>query len=315
MTDEEIHDFGIQVVTKELEKESHQVLSVDTDIDRNPQIVATINGHLAFIAVRTAAYPGNGTLTELELINRLIEHAKTHTAILYFASVGIANSQGVDSGDEALSATPIRGAGFYVNYRGLQILTSAANVKVVDKSRLTDLIPKDLNKNAFSKAVEHLAGNLGSLDDLPSELANTIANIYYRAWEQWIALAPMRKGTPAPAAIIFDHPDGALEGYRQFTKKSSSLVAGYKHAASMISAIRDTQRKHPDRKDLVHYMVQVALDSLKYDIDNAHQKTPIRRSIERRFKKPEEISDLYERMRPLITALLRSARSGSEHAG
>jgi hypothetical protein len=79
----------------------------------------------------------------------------------------------------------------------------------------------------------------------------------------------------------------------------------------MIQAIRDTRNKHPDRKKLVDYMVQVALDSLKYNIDNAHEKTPIRRSIERRFKKPDEISGLYDRMRPLIAVFLRSASGGS----
>jgi len=55
---------------------------------------------------------------------------------------------------------------------------------------------------------------------------------------------------------------------------------------------------------LFNYMVQVALDSLKYKIDNAHQKSPIRCAIERIFKKPDEIPVLYRKMRPLLAACL-----------
>ena len=310
MTEEEIHDFGIQVVVKDLQKEGHEIVSVETDLGREPQIVAKIQGRQAFISVRTAMYPGNGQLTDLALVDRLISHAKTHHATPYFGSVGIANSKGVDAGDEDQSSKPVRGAGFYVNYRGLQILASADRVKVLDQGgRLTELVPKDLNAQVFSKAVANIAEDLGSLDDLPAELANTAANVYYTFWMRLIALAPLREGAPAPAGTE-NHPDGILGGYMHYIKTNPSIIAGYKFAADMIKAIRGIAEKHPDRKELVDYMVQVALDSLKYNIDNAHQKTPIRRAIERKFKKPDEIPGLYGKMRPLLTASLRREGDG-----
>ncbi len=131
MTEDEIHDFGIQVVVKDFEKEGHHIISVDTALGREPQIVAKIQTRLAFVTVRTETYPHNGRLTDITLANRLIAHAKQHGATPYFASVGIANSKGVDLGNEKLSGTPIRGDGFYVNYRGLQILAESNKANIL----------------------------------------------------------------------------------------------------------------------------------------------------------------------------------------
>lgn len=307
MTEDEIHDFGIQVVVNDLKKEGHEVVSVDAGLGREPQIVARMKGQLAFISVRTATYPSNGQLTDLALVNRLISHAKAHHATPYFASVGIANAKGVDAGDNDCSSEPIRGVGFYVNYRGLQILANPGQVRILGENGLIDLIPKDLNSSAFSKAAENMAEDLGLLDDLPAELANTAANVYYAFWNRLLTLAPLREGTPAPASVE-NHPNGILAGHMHYIKTNPSIIAGHKFTADMIKAIRSTAKTHPNRKDLVDYMVQVALDSLKYKIANAFQKTPIRRTIERRFKKPDEIPDLYIKMRPLLMVSLQRGR-------
>lgn len=309
MTEEEIHDFGIQVVVNDLQKDGHTVISIEAGLGREPQVVAKIKGQLAFISVRTATYPGNGQLNDLALVDRLISHAKAHHAIPYFASVGIANAKGVDVGDEGQSSTPVRGSGFYVNYRGLRIIAKPDQVKIPGDSGLTELVPKEFDSPAFSKAAQNMAADFGSLDDLPAELANTAANIYYAFWKRLLALAPLRDGTPLPAAIK-DHPDGILAGYMDYIKANPSVIAGHKFAADLIKTIRSTAKKHPDRKELVDYMVQVALDSLKYNIDNAHQKTPIRRAIERKFKTPNEIPALYSKMRPLLMASLRQDGDG-----
>lgn len=310
MNEEELHDFGIQVVANDLKEEGQEVVSIDTELGREPQIVARMKGgQLAFILVRTEMYPGNGRLSDLALVDRLLAHAKAHHAVPYFASVGIANAKGVDAGDEDQSSRPVRGAGFYVNYRGLRILARPDQVRILGKNGLTELIPKDLDSAAFSKAVENIAADLGSLDDLPIEVANTVANVYYAFWKRLLALGPLREGAAAPADAK-DHPDGILAGYMHYIKTNPSVIAGYKFASEMIKTIRSAATKHPDRKVLVDYMGQVFLDSLKYGIDNAHQKTPMRRAIERRFKKPDEIPDLYKKMRPLLAASLTNNSDG-----
>lgn len=308
MTEDEIHDFGVQVVIKDLQKEGHEIISVKTAIDQEPQIVAKIKTSLAFIIVRTAMYPNNGEITDLGLLSRVIAHAKQHKATSYFASVGIANSQGVDISDEVLSGTPMRGAGFYVNYRGLSILTSADNVKVFDDGKFIDLVPKELNKNAFSKAVESLLEDFGSLDDLPTELRNTIANIYYRFY---VNIEYMNSGGNSKLLESYiPRSISTRDAFMNYTAFSAQTIAAFETAKSMIDPIRAARKSQPERKEIFDYMVQVALDSFKYDIDNAHEKTPFRRAIERKFKKPNEIPELYNKMRPLIRSF--SNRNGSD---
>lgn len=119
MTPEEIHDFGVEVVFGQLRKESIEVKSVNTKLGVDPQIVAVINNHLAFIIVRTECYPKKGKLSASEHRN-LISDADRQNAIPYFAGVGIANAEATT--DEEM-AIPVKGAGFHIAYDGLRTVT------------------------------------------------------------------------------------------------------------------------------------------------------------------------------------------------
>jgi|SRR5947209_2759624 len=119
MTQEEIHSFGVEVVFNQLKKEGYQIESVNTDINMNPQIAARKDDELAFILVRTACYPKKGESPDDVLIEKLARHAKRFNAACYFASVGIANAGGNNEDDISI---PIRGAGFYIAYKGLEAL-------------------------------------------------------------------------------------------------------------------------------------------------------------------------------------------------
>ena len=92
MTSEEIHDFGVEIVARHLEKEGHEIKDLNSDLGKNPQIVAEKDGRLFFIAVRTACYPEKGKLEDF-IHFQMLEHADKHHAIPYFASVGIANAE------------------------------------------------------------------------------------------------------------------------------------------------------------------------------------------------------------------------------
>jgi hypothetical protein len=48
------------------------------------------------------------------------------------------------------------------------------------------------------------------------------------------------------------------------------------------------------------YLRVLLLDTLKYRIKDASEKTPIRRAIERKFCQPNEINGLYEQMARLV---------------
>ena len=119
MTKKDIHAFGVEIVYKQLEKDGWIIRSADVDADLSvePQIVAEKDGELAFFVVRTDIHPGRGRFEEgQKAFDHLVRHAKENGATCYFASVGIANSEG-DS-DEEMS-TPVKGVAYHVQFDGL----------------------------------------------------------------------------------------------------------------------------------------------------------------------------------------------------
>ncbi len=139
MTDEEIHEFGINIVLEDLRKNGFLISSVTTDRKSNPQIIAKNSGQLFHILVRTACYPSKGNIESRELGFQLLIDAINNHSRCYIASVGIANADGTT---DLEMATPIRGAGFYISYNGIEELTpqriisstSTANSVLYDKN-------------------------------------------------------------------------------------------------------------------------------------------------------------------------------------
>ena len=140
MTKEEIHNFGIEVVSNQLLKEGHQIKSTNDKIGINPQIVAIINGKLSFIAVRTDCYPKKGKLSRQEHF-QMIEHSEEHSARPYFASVGIANA---DCKTDSERSVAVKGAGFHISYTGLLVITQSDRVKVWDKDGIHKLADSEI---------------------------------------------------------------------------------------------------------------------------------------------------------------------------
>lgn len=90
-TDDDIHDFGVEVVFNQLRKEGYEIQSVNTKTGMNPQIIAKKDTESLSIVVRTACYPDKVQLEDFVRL-QMIEHAKIHGAAPYFDSVGIANA-------------------------------------------------------------------------------------------------------------------------------------------------------------------------------------------------------------------------------
>ena len=119
MTAAEIHDFGVEAVFKQLQKDGYEILGCNSDIGKNPQIVAKKDNLLKFILVRTACYPNKGSLESKAEALQAIIHAESNNATCYFASVGIANAEGKSDVEMAVA---VKGAGFFIAYEGLVIL-------------------------------------------------------------------------------------------------------------------------------------------------------------------------------------------------
>lgn len=118
MTEEDIHAFGVEIVFKQLQKAEWLIESTDVFADRanQPQIVAHKNGEAGFFVIRTAMYPGRGRIEGEEVFQRLVRHAANHGASCYFASVGIANSEGKSEDDMSV---PVKGVAYNVAFDGL----------------------------------------------------------------------------------------------------------------------------------------------------------------------------------------------------
>lgn len=119
MTEADIHAFGVEIVFKQLEKDGWVIESADVLADKRtePQIVAAKDGEQAFFVVRTGMHPGRGRFEEgQDGFDTLVRHASAHGATCYFASVGIANSQGKT--EEAMSV-PVKGVAYNVEFDGL----------------------------------------------------------------------------------------------------------------------------------------------------------------------------------------------------
>lgn len=119
MTKADIHAFGVEIVYKQLEKDGWMIQSADVEADlaTEPQIIARKDGEFAFFVVRCDIHPSRGRFEEGQTaFNHLVRHAKDHGATCYFASVGIANSEG--ESDEEMS-TPVKGVAYHVQFDGL----------------------------------------------------------------------------------------------------------------------------------------------------------------------------------------------------
>jgi hypothetical protein len=132
------------------------------------------------------------------------------------------------------------------------------------------------------EAADNLFQSLGSLDDLGPELADTVANVYYR-----YALAT---GTATDLTLAFAL--GTVVEGGDLRAEIGVIMAQQEYVDDMVLAVRRA-RHDPG---LAERMKLLTLDTFKFRIANAATKSGMRRSLERRLAKTHQISGLYERM-------------------
>ena len=118
MTEADVHAFGVEIVYTQLVEAGWHVSSAAVLADRttNPQIVASRDGEQGYFVVRTAMHPDRGRIEGENFFRHLVRLAKTHGATCYFASVGIANSEGKT---EQEMSVPVKGVAYHVVFDGL----------------------------------------------------------------------------------------------------------------------------------------------------------------------------------------------------
>ena len=112
----ELHELGIKWVYKQIKNE-YEILSVNIEFEKNPQILARKDDKMYFIVVKTSTYPDLGSLSS-NAAEEIIKHANKHKANILFAHVGIANA---DANKDSEMAFPKKGGQYYINFDGLSI--------------------------------------------------------------------------------------------------------------------------------------------------------------------------------------------------
>ena len=119
----------------------------------------------------------------------------------------------------------------------------------------------------YEFAATLLKGALGNLDDLPPELQNTVSNIYYKS---------------NPSTLMFESSGNAIDDFKTNSMDMIHRTSDLESIGDMIKSLRQVREeaKSNDLDFVYDHMVTLMLDLYKYRIENAHNKTLIRRSIE-----------------------------------
>lgn len=118
----------------------------------------------------------------------------------------------------------------------------------------------------------------GPLDDLPAELRNSLANVFYR-WHLF-------QGDFSPFA-----PGTAHDAFEKSVAARARSLGEFQTTVPYLKALRYAREQDPL---LFRYMVRMGIDDYTFGISNVTKKSPARRAIERLFKKSSDIPGLYD---------------------
>ena len=140
--------------------------------------------------------------------------------------------------------------------------------------------------------------------DLPEELRNTLASVYYEV--HWL-----RRKEGAMPLVAHLHPQKDAKKHLDVAMKQAILRTDqYRIVDTLVEGIRKANNDTQPR--LYGALVQLTLDELKWNIKNSLKKSELRRSLEKIGRKPvPEVPGLYGRMRQLLFEQERS-RSTSQ---
>ena len=146
----------------------------------------------------------------------------------------------------------------------------------------------------IDKCRKAISDDLGTLKDLPYELANTVANIYYR-WFNFASYV-IQNSKPGWIPTNINGETGLVDNLMSFSEKLARYQSEYENIPGLIHDLRNIKRDQ--QPNLYAYAVEFILDDLKYKIKNAHKKTGLRRLIERKFmqNRIEEIPNLLDQI-------------------
>ena len=113
LSQQEIHQIGMNTVGKHLEQNGFEFLAVKSEFGHSPQFVCVKNEkELFFVLVRTVLFPEEPQNYDESWMAKMKKHAIEKKARLLYAGVGLADSNNMMS-------KPMKGQESLVNYKGL----------------------------------------------------------------------------------------------------------------------------------------------------------------------------------------------------
>jgi len=138
-------------------------------------------------------------------------------------------------------------------------------------------------KEVLEMCEKAIRKDLGSVDDLSYELANTVANVYYRYFDHSVDVMKRASNNPGWIPKEMKRETDMLEGLTSFVENTARFESDFDAVPNFIEGLREIDKR--EQPNLYQYTVDLILDCLMYDIKDAHKKTGLRRMIERKIKK------------------------------
>jgi len=131
---------------------------------------------------------------------------------------------------------------------------------------------------------EAILSHIGTLSDLPPELAVAIGNYYYKFYSVY---SELQKGK-IPGVISSEND--IITDFEKFADDAEKRLQMIKVLPQSIEALRDIDKEQ--QPNLYRAFLNLLLDIYKYEIENAGSKNGIRRMMERKFKIVNEIPNI-----------------------
>tara|TARA_B100000767_G_C19703699_1_gene509531 strand:- start:934 stop:1302 length:369 start_codon:yes stop_codon:yes gene_type:complete len=116
---QELHNLAMEVVGKRMKEDGFEFMTVNSELQKDPQFVCLRDKKLHFVIVRAISYPDNPLDYDKALMETVRSHAEKFEAKTYYAGVGLAHAENYE--------LPLTTKDPYaINFQGLQQIESNA---------------------------------------------------------------------------------------------------------------------------------------------------------------------------------------------
>lgn len=89
MTLQDIHEFGISIISNYVEKEGYEIVACSLNLNENPQLVIRKNEILYLVMITTGAGKSDELFYNKNIAFQVFNKSKEHNAIALYAGVGL----------------------------------------------------------------------------------------------------------------------------------------------------------------------------------------------------------------------------------